>query len=84
MAELVDAPDSKFGGVTPRVGSSPTLGTIFSYLARETNVRFRPGRGKRIILKSSFTGVNSGFKMILFPRPGQNLIILPLLAFIRI
>lgn len=27
MAELVDAPDSKFGGVTPRVGSSPTLGT---------------------------------------------------------
>lgn len=27
MAELVDAPDSKFGGVSPRVGSSPTLGT---------------------------------------------------------
>ena len=27
VAELVDAPDSKSGGVPPRVGSSPTLGT---------------------------------------------------------
>jgi hypothetical protein len=28
VAELADAPDSKPGGVTPREGSSPSIGTM--------------------------------------------------------
>ena len=29
VVKLVDTPDSKSGGGQPRVGSSPTLGTLF-------------------------------------------------------